>query len=160
MDIAIIPAAASDAEDLTAIQKRAFKRLYDIYRDEGNPYLRGAEQFFAWLERPNWYVYKITADGVLCGGIAVCERPEPPGEFYLARIYILPEMQNKGIAPAAIKLCEAEFPQAKRWTLDFPVDQPANRRCYEKSGYTDTGERVTQSGGAVTLAVYEKFVRQ
>jgi len=42
--------------------------------------------------------------------------------------------------------------------LDYPVDETANRRCYEKAGYTDTGERRDQSGGAITLAYMEKTI--
>jgi GNAT superfamily N-acetyltransferase len=158
MNVEIIAATKQDGEALVDIQRKAFKRLYDIYHDEGSPYLRGTDEFMQWLERPNWYVYKIIADGTLCGGVSFGERRAYPGEFYLARIYILPEMQSKGIASAAIKLCEANFPQVKRWILDFPVNENANRRCYEKAGYTDTGERREQSNGAITLALYEKNI--
>jgi ribosomal protein S18 acetylase RimI-like enzyme len=38
------------------------------------------------------------------------------------------------------------------------VNEIANRRCYEKAGYTDTGERREQSGGAITLAYMEKTI--
>ncbi len=36
------------------------------------------------------------------------------------------------------------------------MNEIANRRCYEKAGYKDTGERRKQSGGAITLAYMEK----
>ena len=158
MIITLHPATAADAESLVAIQQKAFRRMYEIYRDEGSPYLRGADEILRWLERPNCKVFKIFADGVLVGGIAAWERNGLPGEYYLARIYILPEMQNKGIASQAILLCETEFPNASRWTLDFPFDESANRRCYEKAGYVDTGERRGQSGGVITLAYMEKKI--
>jgi len=158
MNIEIIPATAEDAEALVAIQKQAFKRLYDIYHDEGSPYLRGTDEIIGWLERPNWQVYKITAGGVLCGGVSFCERNGMPGIYYLARIYILPELQSKGIASKAILLCEETVANANLWTLDFPVEQIANRRCYEKAGYTNTNERRGQSNGAITLASMEKKI--
>lgn len=158
MNIEIKPAIADDAKALADIQQQAFKRLYDIYHDEGNPYLRGADEIQRWLERPNCKVFKILANGILVGGVAAWERNGLPGEYYLARIYILPEMQKKGIASQAILLCEAEFPNASRWTLDFPADQPANRRCYEKAGYMDTGEMREQSEGKIKLALYEKRI--
>jgi len=107
-----------------------------------------------WLDNPNCHVFKIIADGTLCGGIALSETLV--GEFYLGRIYILPEMQGKGIAPTAINLCENKFRHAKRWYLDFPVNENVNRRCYEKAGYNDTGKRREQSDGAIVLALYEK----
>ena len=156
--IELLPALPEDAEAMAAIQKQAFRGLYEQYHDEGSPYLRGADEILRWLERPDRHVFKIHADGVLCGGVAVYQR-EKRGEFYLARIYISSELRGRGIAPAAIALCEERFPKARHWTLDFPADQTANRRCYEKAGYTDTGEREEQSGGAITLAIYEKRVR-
>jgi ribosomal protein S18 acetylase RimI-like enzyme len=160
MNIEIIPATAGDAEALIAIQQKAFKRLYDIYRDEGSPYLRGTDEIEKWLSWPNSYVYKIFADGELVGGVAFWERRGQglPGEYYLARIYILPEMQGKGIASTAIRLCEAMVYNANRWSLDFPIDQIANRRCYEKAGYTDMGETREQSEGKIVLALYEKRI--
>ncbi|MDR3086231.1 MAG: GNAT family N-acetyltransferase [Christensenellaceae bacterium] len=157
MQIELIPATAADASALAAIQRKAFERLYAQYHDEGSPYLRGEAEILNWLERPNWKVFKILVGGVLAGGMAACERQGLPGECYLARVYILPEMQGKGIASRAVLLCEAEFPAATRWSLDFPADQPANRRCYEKAGYTDTGETREQSEGKITLALYEKL---
>ena len=158
IDITLQPATAADADALVAIQRKAFKRLYDIYHDDGNPYLRGSDEIIRWLKRPNCKVFRIHADGVLVGGIAAWERNGLPGEYYLARVYILPEMQNKDIATQAVFLCEAEFPNASRWTLDFPADQDANRRCYEKAGYLDTGETREQSEGKITLALYEKRI--
>lgn len=156
MIVEIIPATGNDAESLVSIQKQAFERLYELYHDYGSPYLRGIDEISQWLDRPNWKVYKILADGELCGGVAFCERNNMPGVYYLARIYILPKLQGNGIASKAILLCEATVMNANCWTLDFPADQIANRRCYEKAGYTDTGERREQSGGAITLAYMEK----
>ena len=158
MNIEIIPATVDDAKVLADIQKKAFKRLYEIYHDEGSPYLRGADEIIRWFEYPNLRVYKIIADDVLCGGVAFYERNGMPGVYYLARIYILPEMQGKGVASTAILLCEKTVDNAVSWRLDFPVEQIANRRCYEKAGYTDTGERREQSGGAITLAYMEKTI--
>ena len=42
--------------------------------------------------------------------------------------------------------------------MDFPIDQIANRRCYEKAGYVDTGKTQAQSEGKVVLALYEKRI--
>lgn len=156
MNVAIVPATAADAEALVAIQKKAFERLYNLYHDEGSPYLRGTDEIIEWLARPNWHVYMITADDELCGGVSFCERLKQPGEYYLARLFVLPQMQGKGIASKAIGLCEATVHNANHWTLDFPIDQAANRRCYEKAGYQDTGEIRAQNQGKIVLALYEK----
>jgi ribosomal protein S18 acetylase RimI-like enzyme len=156
MSIQLIKATADDAENLVSIQKKAFKRLYDIYKDERSPYLKGTEEIFRWLNNPNVSIYKIHADEMLCGGIAVFKKPND--EYYLARLYVLTKLQRQGIASKVIKLCEACFDDAKKWMLDFPADQIANKKCYEKAGYIDTGIREVRNE-KLTLAVYEKVIR-
>jgi len=90
---------------------------------------------------------------MLCGGIAV--RYKGDREYYLNRIYILPQLQGKSVGRKAIELCEKNYPDAKRWTVDFPADQLANKKCYEYSGYYDTGLREEISDKLI-LAFYEK----
>jgi GNAT superfamily N-acetyltransferase len=153
--ISISPANADDAESLTAIQKQAFERLYKIYQDEGNPYLRGSNEIEYQVKNGIVDIYKIFADDSLCGGISI--RNNGNGEYYLHRIYVLPKLQGKGIAQKTIKLCEKNYPDAKRWKVDFPIDQLANKKCYENNGYYDTGLRETTSD-KLTLAFYEKAV--
>lgn len=86
MNIDITPATREDAEALAQIQKQAFKRLYEIYQDKASPYLRGPEEILAWLDRPNWHIFKIHANGVLCGGLSFFERNGLVNEYYLARV--------------------------------------------------------------------------
>ncbi|MCL1821166.1 MAG: GNAT family N-acetyltransferase [Oscillospiraceae bacterium] len=155
MDISVKKAVIEDAERLTEIQKQAFERLYRIYRDEGSPYLRGSDEIKYQIENGTRDIYKIFADNMLCGGIAV--RNKGDGEYYLNRIYILPQLQGKSVGRKAIELCEKNYPDAKRWTVDFPADQLANKKCYEYSGYYDTGLR-EEISDKLTLAFYEKAV--
>jgi hypothetical protein len=42
INVEITSATMEDVESLATIQKQAFKRLYDIYQDEGSPYLRSS----------------------------------------------------------------------------------------------------------------------
>jgi len=153
--ISIHLANVDDAESLTAIQTQAFERLYQIYQDEGNPYLRGSNEMKYQIENSTLDIYKIFADGSLCGGMSI--RNNGNGEYYLHRIYVLPHLQGKGIAGKSIELCEKNYPDAKRWKVDFPIDQLANKKCYENCGYCDTGLRDTLTD-KLTLAFYEKVV--
>jgi len=153
MNIELVPAGKEDAQELIAIQEAAFKRLYDIYRDERSPYLKGIPEYMKWMDMHGVSYFKIYADDVLCGGAAYYKRAE--GEYYLARLYIHPEFQGRGIATAAIGQCEKMFTDAKHYTVDFPIDRIANRRCYEKAGYHDTGNRKIIND-RLTLAIYEK----
>jgi len=154
MNVTIARAAADDAEILTEIQKKAFVRLYEMYRDEQNPYLRGSGELREQIESGERDVYKIFYGGALCGGLTVRDRGG--GEYYLNRVCVLPELQGKNIGRRAIALAEKNY-AAARWAVDFPADLPMNRRCYEACGYSDTGAREKISD-ALTLAYYEKNI--
>lgn len=163
MSISIRKTIAGEAEKLSPIQKAAFLPLYEKYHDEGNPYLRGPEDILRRLNKNNRH-FTILYDEKIVGGIFYrCKGKRSPwaeigdGEYYLARIYVHPEYQNKGIAREAILLCEQEFPDAKAYYVDFPEDMYKNRRCYESAGFSDTGERICEEGAPV-LAMYRKTV--
>jgi len=156
MNIQLFKATADDAENLVSIQKKAFERLYDIYRDEQIPYQKGTEEIHQWLDNPNVGIYEIHADEILCGGIVVFKKPDD--EYYLARLYILPELQRRGIASEAIKHLEELIDGAKRWATDFLADDVACKKCFEKAGYIDTGIREIKNE-KLTLATYEKAIR-
>lgn len=155
MEVTLQPAKAEDAKALIAIQKASFERLYLLYQDEKSPYLDEAETFLHWMEREGIFFWKILCDGILRGGIVYYRRAA--GEYYLARIFIDPALQGQGIAGQAIAYCEQQFPDAKSYFLDFPIDQSRNRNCYEKAGYIDTGRR-EPINDRLTLAFYEKTV--
>lgn len=163
MTISIRPTLASEAEELASVQKKAFFPLYEKYHDEGNPYLRGAEDILRRLNDSNRY-FTILCDNQIVGGIFYrCSGKRPPnyilneGDYYLCRIYIHPDYQGRGIASRAILLSEQEFTDAKVFYVDFPQDMEKNRRCYEKAGYRDTGELICMDGAPV-LAMYSKIV--
>ena len=61
------------------------------------------------------------------------------------------------MAQTAILLCEKEFPDAKKISVDFPEDLKKNRQCYETAGFFDTGRRLEAEPGLV-LAAYEKRI--
>ena len=155
MEITISPVKRRDIPALVALQRAAFAPLYALYQDEESPYLRKKDEVLRWMKHPARYPYKILTDGEICGGITAYARGN--GEYYLARLYVSPAMQGHGIATRAVALLEVQFPDARKWTLDFPADQPANRRCYEKAGYRDTGATDPRND-KLTLALYEKII--
>jgi len=163
MDIAIKKTDASEAALLSQIQKAAFLPLYEKYHDEGSPYLRGPEDILQRLNK-SYRHFTILYGGKTVGGIfyRLYGKRSPvdriaEGEYYLCRVYVDPDYQGKGIACSAILLCENEFPDAKVYYVDFPTDMEKNRRCYEKAGYLDSGERLEVEEG-LTLAFYKKHV--
>ncbi len=165
MNITIRQTTPEEAEILAYIQQAAFKPLYEAYHDEGNPYLRGAEDILCRFNEKNRY-FTILCDDDIVGGVLyrVSGKRSPwdvlaEGEYYLARVYVKPELQGRGIARTAIQLCEKEFPDAVAFYVDFPEDLEKNRRCYESVGYCDTGKRIRMEG-APTLAMFEKIIQK
>jgi len=165
MSISIKITSPSEAEELAQIQKAAFKPLYEKFHDARNPFLRGSEDILRRLNKSNRH-FTILLDGKIVGGIfyrlygkrgPIDEIAE--NEYYLARVYIHPDYQNKGIARKAILLCEKEFADAKTYYVDFPEIMEKNRRCYQSAGYCETKERITVEG-APALAVFKKTVRR
>ena len=53
MSLSIRITDPSEAEELSQIQKAAFKPLYEKYQDEGNPFLRGPEDILRRLNKFN-----------------------------------------------------------------------------------------------------------
>lgn len=163
MSVSIRLTVPSEAELLVQIQKAAFEPLYEKYHDEGNPFLRGAEDILCRLNKRNRY-FTIMYDDRIVGGIfyRLYGKRSPTeeiadGEYYLARVYIHPNYQSKGIAREAILLCEKEFPDAKFYYVDFPKDMDKNRRCYSNAGYQDTGESILTDN--LVLSLYRKTVK-
>ena len=94
MNILVKKAVINDADRLFSIQKQSFERLYHIYQDDANPYLRGSDEIKNQIENGTRDIYSIFVDGILSGGIAI--RNRGGGEYYLNRIYVLPQLQGKG----------------------------------------------------------------
>ncbi|MHC1696243.1 MAG: GNAT family N-acetyltransferase [Eubacteriales bacterium] len=153
MDILIEKAEASDAALLRSIQSGAFERLYERYHDEGSPFLESEEDITRRMSYPDRDYYKITSEDTVIGGLTVRRLSE--GDYYLGRLFVSPSLQGKGIGQHAIKLMEDLYPDAVRWTVDFPSDLELNRRCYESAGYRDTGRSEVKSD-RLTLSLYEK----
>lgn len=150
---------AEEAPVLSAIQKEAFRPLYERYHDEGNPHLRGEEDITKRLGRTDFRCYTIREDGEIVGGIfykcagrTIFVDPLRHDDCYLGRIFIRPDRQGRGIAKVAIRMTMAEFPDARRFWVDYPADLEKNRRCYERCGFSDTGKRMEVEDGKLTLA--------
>lgn len=145
-------AEREDASILSAIQTEAFLPLWEKYHDQDNPCLRGEQDITDRLHSTRFRYFCILQDSLIVGGILYSRHGEG---WYLQRVYIKPDCQGKGIASAAILLCEHELEDAQVFTVDFPQDMQKNRRCYSKAGFTDTGMRIQTESGII-LARFEK----
>ena len=57
-----------------------------------------------------------------------------------ARLFILPEFQNRGIGYAAIQKAFEQFPEVTTWKLETILQEPSNCHLYEKCGFVRVGE--------------------
>lgn len=85
------------------------------------------------------YFYKITFDDVLVGGLIV-SRPDW-SHFHLARVWIDPAHQGRGIGTRALLVVEARFPQATLWTVEVPAWAYRRQHFYQNAGYQVINER-------------------
>lgn len=161
--VALRLTAIQDVDILIEVQKKAFQPLYEKYHDSGNPYLRDQRDILCRLNNSDFLYLTILLDDKIVGGILYrLHGATPfiekllPGQYYLTRVYVLPEYQNKGIASEAILQSEKYLDCPKKLIVDFPEDLDKNRKCYAKCGYTDTGKRLEAEPGVV-LACFEKY---
>ncbi|MBE5778680.1 MAG: GNAT family N-acetyltransferase [Clostridiales bacterium] len=117
-----------DVEILSSIQKQAFLPLYERYHDAGNPFLRGPEDILTRLDNPIFQPFTILCDGAIVGGLWYRSQGKglffqnlEPGEYYLQRMFILPEKQGRKIAQKAIKLAEESLEGANASMWIFPL---------------------------------------
>lgn len=134
------------------VQKKCFKALYKKYRDKGSPYKNSFHLFRNIIKSRKVKTYWIICEGEKVGEIFVCEKDE---KNYLARIFVLPDFQNRGIAQAAIKKVEEIYSENPRWALDTIKQEEKNCRLYEKLGYRRTGEEKAVND-KTTIVYYEK----
>lgn len=153
--IDLAPVRREDAELLAMLQHDAFLPIWEIYHDERNPCLRGAEDIADRLDNPRNSYFRIISDGETVGGIWFY-RISDEGKYYLNRLYVAPERQRQGIASAALKLGIGRLKNAGRIEVDFPTGLEKNRRFYESCGFADTGRRIESAG--MKLSIYEKII--
>ncbi|MEE1139589.1 MAG: GNAT family N-acetyltransferase [Acutalibacteraceae bacterium] len=153
-----------DVNALTAIQQNAFLPLYEKYHDAGNPCLRDERDILCRLNNPKFLYLTILSDEKIVGAILYRIKGSTPfvknlrwGKYYLGRVYISPEYQNKGIATEAILQSENFLKKPRKLYVDFPEDLDKNRKCYTKCGYRDTGKRLETEPGLI-LACFEKRI--
>lgn len=153
-----------DVNALTAIQQNAFLPLYEKYHDAGNPCLRDERDILCRLNNPKFLYLTILSDEKIVGGILYRIKGSTPfvknlrwGKYYLGRVYISPEYQNKGIATEAILQSEKFLKKPRKLYVDFPEDLDKNRKYYTKCGYRDTGKRLEVEPGLI-LACFEKRI--
>ena len=135
--VSIVEAVEEDAETFAEISKRAFDTDVDV----GAPGPGGPPGY----DTPEFHIrirefldcYKILLDGATVGGVFVGKSNEE--HLVLERIFVNPDLHNRGIATRATELVWEMYPEGRLWTLGTPEWNVRTKRFYEKLGFTQVG---------------------
>lgn len=153
MKIELLRATADDADEIHAMQLKAFKELLEKYQDlDTNPGNEPIEGVRKRLEQDYTYYYFICVEGQKAGAVRIVDKAGKRKR--ISPIFILPEYWGQGIAQRAIRLCE-ELHGSDNWELETILQEPKNCHLYEKMGYRRTG-RTEAVNGRLTLVYYIK----
>lgn len=155
MEIQLVRASVSDAEEIWNMQVAAFRELLEKYQDyETSPGCEPLEKVIARLEQPWTYFYFIMEGERKAGAIRVVDFKKDSSRKRISPIFIMPEFRNRGYAQKAIAGAEA-LHGGGDWELDTILQEPGNCHLYEKMGYHKTGE-MKQINERMTLVFYVK----
>ncbi len=155
MNIKLINADESDAEEIWNMQKTAFAELLKKYRDfDTSPASEPLEKVIMRLMQPFTYFYFIELDGKKIGAVRVVDKKLNAEAKHISPLFILPEYRNKGYAQQAILQVE-KIHGNSGWELDTILQETANCHLYEKMGYTKT-DKIKIVNSLMTLVFYRK----
>lgn len=124
-------ATVSDAEELLALQKLAYRSEAEIYNDFGIPLLiqtlESMEEDFK-----NQLFLKTLLDGRIIGSVRAYSKE---GTCYIGRLIVHPNFQNRGIGTRLMNDIERIFNGCKRFELFTGDKSERNLRLYQKLGY-------------------------
>jgi len=151
MDIVIERACLEDAQKLIETRNLSF---YDDFINYGKcpAYNNTMESMERRIKIA--YLYKILIYGEIIGDICIKKRGE--GYYWIAWFEIIPKFQNKEIGTKALTYVLTQFPEADRWELDTPIQNPRNLYFYEKMGFVMVRDKVQSE--KLTLRHYRKTI--
>ncbi len=147
-------ASASDAEEILALQKMAFKNEAEIYNDFNIPPLvQTLEEIKDDFRRQIFL--KATIDGRIIGSVRAFAKEET---CYIGRLIVHPDFQNQGIGTKLMNEIENLFRICRRFELFTGNKSERNIYLYQKIGYKIfKTEKITDN---VTLIYLEKTLAQ
>ena len=130
-DMLIERAAISDAEEILALQKLAYKSEAEIYNDFNIPpmvqTLESMEKDFE-----NQVFLKALMDGRIIGSVRAHSRE---GTCYIGRLIVHPDFQNRGFGTKLMNEVEKIFGTSQRFELFTGARSERNLYLYQKLGY-------------------------
>lgn len=131
MDLIIEKATLSDAGEILALQKLAYRSEAQIYDDFSIPPL---VQTLEEIEKDfrNQTVLKGVLDGRIIGSVRAYAKD---GTCHIGRLIVHPDFQNQGIGTKLMKEVEDTFRANTRFELFTGDRSEKNLHLYQKLGY-------------------------
>jgi len=128
------PARPDDAAALADISRRAFASDAAVGGSGpgGPPGYDSAGWQRQMMTQASAY-WKVLLEGRIIGGAIVFAYPR--GRYYLARIYLDPDIHRQGLGLRAMAALLAAYPEARVWRLETPPWNRRTRAFYEKLGF-------------------------
>jgi len=136
-------ATISDAEDILALQKLAYRSEAELYNDYSIPPMtQTLDEILAEFNRQKLLslnsknVGSLILKAVIEGRIVGSVRAFSSGvTCFIGRLIVHPEFQNRGIGTLLMKEIEAQFRGCGRYELYTGMKSERNIRLYQKLGY-------------------------
>jgi ribosomal protein S18 acetylase RimI-like enzyme len=134
-------ASVDDAEEILALQKRAFGRQAELYEDWSLPPLvETLEQMRD--EFADHAFLKVVAGHKIVGSVRASV---DGGVCHIGRLVVEPDYQRKGLASALMRAIEGEFPTVARFELFTGTKSEGSIRLYERLGYVPSGTKMVSA---------------
>ena len=131
MRLIIEKATVSDAEEILALQKLAYRSEAEIYHDFNiPPMVQTLEEIKKDFEN------RMVLKGVLTGRIIGSVRAySQEGTCYIGRLIVHPDFQNQGVGTMLMTEIEGTFKASLRFELFTGNQSEKNLHLYQKLGY-------------------------
>jgi ribosomal protein S18 acetylase RimI-like enzyme len=151
-DVEIERASVSNAEEILALQKLAYRSEAEIY---GDPRIPPLTQTLGELRQDfkKQVFLKAVDDRRVVGSVRAFEKD---GTAFVGRLIVHPDFQNRGLGTALMWRIEAEFKSAKRFELFTGHNSEKNIRLYHRLGYSIFREQ--KANDVLTMVYMEKLV--
>ena len=161
--VTITEATPADAEEIIAVQRLAFASQGELYSTcDIPPLVETSDDLRADFEKS--VVLKAVADGRdhgRAGGRIVGSvrgRPKEEDACFVARLAVLPDLQDRGIGSLLMNEIEARFPTVARFELVTGHRSEKSLHLYRKLGYLPA--RTKAVSDRITLVFMEKAARR
>lgn len=157
--IELVAAKAADAELIHKMQMEAFMPLYEKYHDDETSPAKESLEKVLWRiteQDSDYFIICLAPDmhsadayassrgghlpeGKAAGAVRIVRDRKQDNVRWISPLFVLPELQNRGIAQKAIRRVFELYPETAVWKLETILQEERNCYLYEKCGFVRAG---------------------